>query len=250
MKKALLTLIAAFLLAFVLPKSAYAAGEKIIDKAGVLSYEEKEELSQKFEEISDKYDVDVVAAFINNLEGSDASLYADELYDGGGYRPDGILLLYVTEDPEYAFSTKGRGISVFDDDDLRSIIGNCGQLLKQGDYVNALNNYVTDAKRYLDAAGGETKGSNGFLKGIISLIGGFVLGFIPVAGMKSRLKTVSEKHNAADYVKRGSLKISDRRDVFLYKHVDRTPRAESRTGNSTTHTSASGEVHGGISGKL
>ena len=71
--------------------------------------------------------------------------------------------------------------------------------------------------------------------------------------MRSRMKTVHMKPDAADYMKDGSLHINRSRDIFLYHQVTRTakPKEESSGGGgSSTHTSSSGETHGGSSGSF
>lgn len=58
---------------------------------------------------------------------------------------------------------------------------------------------------------------------IISLIIGLVIAAIVVGSMKSKLKTVHMKQGASDYTKANSMSVSDSRDIFLNKRVDRTP---------------------------
>ena len=88
---------------------------------------------------------------------------------------------------------------------------------------------------------------------LISLVVGFVIALIVTGVMRSRMKTVHMKPDAADYMKDGSLHINRSRDIFLYHQVTRTakPKEESSGGGgSSTHTSSSGETHGGSSGSF
>lgn len=52
-------------------------------------------------------------------------------------------------------------------------------------------------------------------------------------------------------MKKESLNITEKRDLFLYRTVSRTakPKNES-SGGSSTHTSSSGSTHGGGGGKF
>ncbi|WP_449077534.1 hypothetical protein [Ruminococcus sp.] len=52
-------------------------------------------------------------------------------------------------------------------------------------------------------------------------------------------------------MKRGSLNVTESRDLFLYKTFTRTakPKNNSSSGSST-HTSSSGSTHGGGGGKF
>ena len=56
----------------------------------------------------------------------------------------------------------------------------------------------------------------------------------------------------ANYVKKGSMKLTTQQDLCLYSKVDRVKEEEkSNNGNgSTTHKSSSGTKHGGEKGKF
>lgn len=60
---------------------------------------------------------------------------------------------------------------------------------------------------------------------LIALVIGLVLAMIATRQMKSELKTVHSKAAANDYVKSGSLDITESREVFLYNQITKTPRA-------------------------
>ena len=85
----------------------------------------------------------------------------------------------------------------------------------------------------------------------ISIAVGVCLSFIIVGNMKSKLKTVRFQAAASNYMKNGSLNITESRDLFLYNTVTRTakPKNNSSSGSST-HTSSSGSTHGGGGGKF
>ena len=56
----------------------------------------------------------------------------------------------------------------------------------------------------------------------------------------------------ADYMKKNSLNLTRCGDMFLYNQVSRTakPKEDSSGGGSSTHTSSSGETHGGSGGSF
>ena len=87
---------------------------------------------------------------------------------------------------------------------------------------------------------------------LISLVVGFVIALIVTGVMRSRMKTVHMKPDAADYMKKNSLNLTRCGDMFLYNQVSRTakPKEDSSGGGSSTHTSSSGETHGGSSGSF
>ena len=59
--------------------------------------------------------------------------------------------------------------------------------------------------------------ANIIVSAIIAIGGGFLVTGI----MRSQLKSVGFKSNAADYVREGSFKVTERNDLFMYKKVDR-----------------------------
>ena len=61
---------------------------------------------------------------------------------------------------------------------------------------------------------------NVFIIAIVALGGGFITTGI----MRSQLKSVRRKNSASDYVRDGSFKVTNSRDIFLYRKVDRRQR--------------------------
>ena len=87
---------------------------------------------------------------------------------------------------------------------------------------------------------------------LISLGIGLALALIITGTMRSQMKTVRMKPDAADYMKKNSLNLTRCGDMFLYNQVSRTakPKEDSSGGGSSTHTSSSGETHGGSGGSF
>lgn len=59
--------------------------------------------------------------------------------------------------------------------------------------------------------------ANIIVSAIVSIGGGFLITGI----MRGQLKSVGMKSNAADYVRKGSMQVTERNDFFLYRKVDR-----------------------------
>jgi uncharacterized protein len=79
----------------------------------------------------------------------------------------------------------------------------------------------------------------------ISLVVGLVVALIVTAIMRSKLKSVRYKNQAMDYVRPGSMQVTESRDIFLYRNVTRRPRP--KPSSSGGGRSSSG---GGTSGKF
>ena len=83
---------------------------------------------------------------------------------------------------------------------------------------------------------------------------GLVLAWVVVSVMKSQLRSVAFQENAASYVREGSMNLTNSRELFLYRNVQRTKHVEEKdsdsSGGSSTHTSSSGTTHGGGGGSF
>lgn len=87
----------------------------------------------------------------------------------------------------------------------------------------------------------------------ISFIVGLGGALLVVGVNKSELKSVGKQNEAQNYVRPGSMRVTKRSDLFLYRKVTRTEKPQpksSGSGGSSTHTSSSGNTHGGGGGKF
>jgi uncharacterized protein len=205
--------------------------------------------------------MDVVILTVDSLGNMTATEYADMYYDfygyGRGTGQDGILLLVSMEQRDWAISTCGHGIRVFTDAGQKYMADRFVPLLSQGDYYDAFAAFANLCEDFLmQAAAGQPYDSHN-LPGdafnwgmylIISLAVGMLIGWIVVSVMKAQLKSVRSKSGASNYVRDGSLCITNAYDFFLYSTVTRTPRPKAN--GSSTHRSSSGSRHGGSSGKF
>ena len=238
--------------------------ERLTDSAGILSEEEAQTILAKLDEVSERQKFDIVILTVDSLEGSTATEYADDFFDYYGYgygeEKDGILLLVSMEDRDWALSTHGYGITAFTDAGCDYIADQFKSSLSNGEYETAFEIYIDQCDAFVTQAREYRPYDNSNLPkkplGIIWIPVALVLGFICavsiVGGMKRQLKTVTRKTTAGNYQKKGSLKVTESRDLFLYENVTRTakPKESEQDSGSSTHTSSSGETHGGSSGKF
>ena len=70
--------------------------------------------------------------------------------------------------------------------------------------------------------------------------------------MKRKLHTVNMQAAANNYLKNGSLNITESNDIFLYSNVTKTAKPQDNDSNSgsgsSTHESSSGNTYGGGGG--
>lgn len=220
------------------------------DYEGLLTTDELFELSQKLDTISETYQCDVVIVTTDNLEGRTATEYADDFYDynGFGYNSsrDGILLLVSLSERKWATSTCGKAIDIFNDSDLYSIEDEFVPYLSAGDYYTAFDTFADLCEKELS-----THGKLQF--SIVYLFAGTFIGvviaFIVLLIMKGQLKSVRHQSAAQNYLRQGSLNVTEKRDIFLYSTVSKRAKPKDN-GGSSTHRSSSGSSHGGHSGSF
>ena len=238
------------------------------DSAGVLTEDEDNELEDALEELSLRQSFDVTIATIESLESVDydsMEAYADDLYDfcqfGYGPEMDGVLLVSVG-DRTWHISTCGYGITAFTDAGIQYLGQQMTPFMADGDYAGAFRTFVQWSDTYIDAArAGHPYDVNNLPREPLSLMYlflalgiGLVLAWVVVHVMKSQLRSVAFQENAASYVREGSMKLTNSRELFLYRDVHRTERpkesSSSDSGGSSTHTSSSGTTHGGGGGSF
>lgn len=246
----------------------YAEGDRVVDQADLLSPDEEEALRKKLNEISMRQKMDVVVVTAVSLEGKTAQAYADDFYDfnnyGYGSDYDGVLLMVCLTTRDYWVSTCGYGIDVFTDAGLDHLNEQYVGYLSDGDYAKAFDVFAEGCDDYI------TQARNGtpydwdtlpkepfplFKNAIVCVVIGFVIAFIVMAVLKGQLKSVRSQSGASDYAQRGSMNVTQRQDLFLYRKVDRRAKpkdtgSSGSRGGSSTHRSSSGRSHGGGGGKF
>lgn len=233
--------------------SAAKRAPSVADVPGVMSVDECEELSKRLNSLCSTYNVDAAFIISDEITGANAQSEADDIYDYNGYgvgeTRDGILYFVCETTHEYAFSTCGRAIEIFNDDGLEYIDKAMLPYLKKGDYYHAGMVYADKCAELMEmAANGEPykKKIN-----ILYVIAGIIL--IPLAvafGLMMRklakMNTAVLQPGATNYMKPGSMNMNFSRDIFLYSAVSKREKPK----DSTTHTSSSGRTHGGRSGSF
>lgn len=234
MKKRIIALLTVIFVLSVSLISVAAANSKpyVIDKANLLADNDEIALGVKLENINKKYGLDIVVLTVNSIGDKTPMEFADDYYDDNGYGDNGALILVAVEEGERYVSTCGSCIGKIDVSDLGDEIGS---YLDSKSYSTAFEGFAD----YVTEAYGFKVGKSA----LISLAIGFVVALIATGVMKGKLKSVRMQSGAANYQKAGSLKITDSRDIYLYRTV--TSRKRPSSNNSSTHRSSSGRSHGG-----
>ena len=274
MKKRILSFMTILILCLGLAVPAFAeetegfANEypRVIDNAELLSADERELLTSKLDEISTRQNVDVTVATTDTLDGLTVSDYAERFYESHnyGYGPDkdGTILLISMEDHDWYMATYGYAITAFTDAGIQYIGEEMTGDLSDGDFAAAFDIFADECDDFITQAktgepydiDNEPQKPMSWFWIPISLVAGIVLSLIVVGTMKSKLKTVRFQAAANNYVKAGSMNLTESRDIFLYNTMTKTKKekndSSSGGGGSSTHTTSSGSTAGGGGGKF
>lgn len=267
MKTRFFTLFLALFLSVFSVLPAFAASDlpRLVDEADLLSDSEEADLLEELDEISERQQVDIVIATISSLEGASPMEYADDFFDYYGYgfgdERDGILFLISMEERDWAISTSGYGITAITDAGQEYMAEMFIEDLSEGGYAAAFtafaelcDDFITQAKEGepYDIDNLPQEPFDVFWNLVFALVAGFIIALIITGIMRLGLKSVCSQSAADDYMKRNSMQVTKKKDLFLYRHVDRRvrPKESSNSGGSSTHTSSSGKKHGGGSGKF
>lgn len=255
---------------FVVPAVSVEAAEdshpvRLVDYAELLDDTEYTELESKLDRISEEYDCDVAIVTEESINGEDEVAYADDFFDyndyGMGEDKSGVLFLITMAERKWCISTHGAAIDIFTDRGQEYISGEVKPSLSAGDYYEAFDTFTDLCEQFIiQAESGEPYDGDYMPEEPMSpavwipicLGAGFVISLIITGIMRGQMKTVRRKPDAADYMQKDSLHITRSNDLFLYHQISRSakPKNEDSGGGSSTHTSSSGETHGGSSGSF
>ena len=233
---------------------------RVMDEANLLTDSQEASLLAKLDEISARHAFDVAVVTVDSTNGQSARDFADDYFDYNGYGygdgRNGILLLVSYYDREWWMSTRGYGLVAFTDAGLRYMEDEFVYYLSEEDFVRAFDTYAdlcdemltgAEAGSPYDSATLPKQPFNAGSRIVPSLIIGALIALVVTVILKGQLKSVRAKESAADYVRPGSLNITQSRDMFLYSTVSKVKRAEQSSGSSSHHSS-SGASHGGHGG--
>lgn len=230
----------------------------VVDEAGYLTDEQFVEISEQLEDIRQKYNFDVAVYTEEAMSGYDAQSTADDLYDytmyGWGETADGIMLYIAADERAYHLTTHGSGEVIFNANGLKYLENMILPSLQADDYCSAMKLYAEHCEELLEMAAqgepfNEKQLSTGYVCGVVggALLIPLLLALFMTNKKLKKMKTAVENNYAANYMKPGSMNLSLSRDIFLYSTVTKVEKPKS---NSGSHTSSSGESHGGRGGNF
>lgn len=218
----------------------------VVDNADVLTDAEEADFTAKLEALGGKYELEVAILTVDTYEGKDGQAFADDFYDYNGYgygygeNDDGLMIVFNTGKEDgtrnITLTTHGTAIDYITDLERDVMFEMMIPKLTNGEYAAAFETFISEADSSIDPSVPVF-----FIP--LSVIIGFALAFLIVKIQASKLKTVRQQVNAADYV--GNVNLTYQSDNFIYRNVSKVKRAGESSGGSSTHTSSSGRTHGG-----
>lgn len=230
-----------------------------------MTYDEWENLCSFLDEIANRQRFDVTCALESGIGNETIDRYAADMYSeyqyGYGDDKDGIFLFVNGESGEWYIYTCGKGTRLFNADRINNIGEQVKDDIAAGRYYYAFMNfaelcdgYITEgyptlsveaqqpitneqaeAKTAKPGAVPAEQENSGKKKPLsimwlpISFGVGILVAFIVVGSMKAAMKTVHMQAAASDYTKSGSFSVTESRDVFLYRDVERTEKPKNNT---------------------
>ncbi len=214
----------------------------VLDNADLLSQSEEIILEAKLETISNTYNAQIIVATINSTEGMSADRYAEHLYDsknfGFGADRDGVMLLICMDSRQLRILSNGFANDAIGSYEIELIGDYIASDLTDGYYADAFDSFADQCEYYLDGH------INGFpfqwgQNLVIALIIGLVVGLVTVLVLKAQLKSVRRQHRADAYVKHGSMQVTTRSDLYLYRNVSRVRKQNNSSGSRSGGSSRS-----------
>lgn len=252
MKKFMCLLLVLLLLA--VPVSAQ--WDLLYDGEKLLTAEEAIILESDYADFAASHEFTPILVTTDSFEGESPETYAANWYDSHGYPENGILLLVSLTEGQWYILTNGACYDRIPNWEAENIGGELVEYLREGEYYEAfhlfpelaLDAYSEDSSisNYGGADAPVTNQTHYGKTIAICMAVGMGIGLIAVGIMASQMKSVRAQNAASDYVRPGSMYLTNRRDIFLYSHVSRTPKPKS----SSSGSHSGGGSRGGAGGRI
>ena len=252
--------LALFLALLLLAVPAFASGNLVQDDSDLLADHEVESLEAIYSEYPQTHGFTPMLVTVDSFGGLSAEEFAGKYYDVMGCPDDGILLLVSLQEGQWYILTNGECYERISDWDAEQIGEELVPVIQSGSYYGAFLKFPQLAAEVFEANEPTREDDHiahvepaaprkAYGKTIaICMVVGLLIGLIAVGIMASRMKSVRMRSSASDYIRPGSMHLTNSRDIFLYSHVTRTPRPKNTSHGGGGHGGGHGGHHGGSRG--
>lgn len=232
---------------------------RVVDDMGLLTDEQKEELTEQVQRICDAYDFSYVIFIDDSTHGLSKDVYAaDFLYYGGYGKGDdfsAVCFFLSLEEGNRGWRTVSiNGYeSIFTSDVTYTIDEIVDKDMRGGNYFTAIKKQADYIEKSLSEGNFEiipqkSRNKVNFFGWplIVGLIISFVIAEIVISGMISKMR-LSTAVSANEYLEKGSLNIRNKSVRRIYTTITRREKQQSSGGGGSSYSSGSASSGGSYS---
>lgn len=224
----------------------------IHDGAELYSVQEEQEINARLQKIRDEKGIDTVIVTVTDTDGKSARDFADDYLNEGGYgygsENNAILLLIDMGGREFYISTMGADVlKCFNDDRIDKMLDNIEKDIVSENYLECAASFMDDVSRYMGTdpsvkERGPVTGMDIAVRLLISVAAGAAVSLITWCILRRGTPVAV---SAGDYLVENSVKIISSEDTFINSVTTTRHIPKESSGGTSTHTSRSGQTHGG-----
>lgn len=230
----------------------------VIDRAGLLDEQEISTLNEKIRRVESAHKIKIGVAFVKTTGGRDMVTASHELLEKnfrGG--PNGSIVLLVNmNNRKYEIDTDPKMRErVTDFDGIDFLKEKFQPDLSDGNYYGAVNDFVDGVDElvtFYETNGGAygNVAPQGFdpVAAAIALVVALFLGVSIRSYLIGSMSNIRHAAEATDYLKRDTVRFTEKRDTFLFMNVKRRPKGGG--GGRSGGGSHGGGGHGGGGGSF
>lgn len=210
----------------------------VVDRENILDNDE--ELNDRLSDLSEEYGIDIVVHTVYSLEGQNPERFNENFLDCN-YGENSAAFMLSMQYRDWAFSTSwgDDAYDIFNSYVREYIFDAMSDELGRDDFDDAFEIFADKCEMVLkQAETGEPYSEDNkiitakdiLILAAIALGAGLVIAFIATRVMKNQLTSVKFQRNANTYIKNGSVNLTHRNDIFLYKTVSKVRKQSSSSG--------------------
>ena len=233
------------------------AAQSVIDTQNLLTQEEINSLTKKIQSVEQRHQIKIGIEFLKNTHGNNLEDTANSLLDKNfsGAPNGGILLLVVMDTRHWKISTDSTMRSIISNRDTEAIAKHFVGNLSNGDYYDACNNYIDEVDNFLtyyENNGTAYDNSMEFDSSVLvcAIVVSIICGVAFRSMLIGSMSNVKSAQSATNYLERNSVKITEKKDTFLFTNITRRRKSKGRSTQSSGRGGGGGGSHGGSSGSF
>ena len=225
------------------------------DNAGLLTAQQVDTLNNKIRGVQMAHKIKIGVVFVKSVGGRDIVKVSNELLDKNFANSSNgsIVLLVAINDRKYEIDTNTvMRDKITDFDGIPYLKDAFKSSLSAGDYYGAADNFVDGVDKLVThyetngaPYGTRTPGSFDPMAAMMAVVIALFIGVTIRSWLIGSMSNVRHAAEAIDYLKRQTVKFTEKRDTFLFMNVKRRPRGGSGSSGGGSHGGGGHGVGGG-----